>query len=185
MGVGTLIIFIAMVLVAAVAASVLINVVDKLQEQATGVADDTQEYFSTRLGIDNINAEDVDGDGTYDRLLIVVHVSGSSPIDTMSMKVILNNKDFYFNSHLEVLGQITEDETLNRYLYDFHWHNPSGLNYDDGDRYLQPGQTGVLVIGGDNIGFEQAQRERITISIQVDNGLPSGEKSYEAPMIFG
>lgn len=172
MGVGTLIIFIAMVLVAAVAASVLINVVDKLQNQATEVADDVQTSLSTQLTIKNINSEDVNGDGTYDRLVIAVRVTGSTSVDTTGIMVILNNRDLYFNSYLEELDQVTEDETLNRYFYDFHWHNPSGLNYVDGDRYLEPGQTGIIIIGGDNVGFEQVNGDWITIKIiPIENSL--------------
>lgn len=177
MGVGTLIIFIAMVLVAAVAASVLINVVDKLQEQATGVADDTQEYFGTQLFIYNVNAEDDDADGDFDRLVIGIMPSFSSgPVDTTKVWVVLNEQVFYYNSYLEEIGQVSEDEQQNRFLYEFVWHNPSPKEYADGDPYLYSGQTGIIIIDFETIGYQTG--DQIEIKIFVENGLSTG-KNYK------
>ena len=180
MGVGTLIIFIAMVLVAAVAASVLINVVDNLQEQASDVAEDTQEYFNRQLDIYTVYAVDTIGDGTYDKLVIGVKPHYfSGPVDTLGMVVMVDGKSQYFNSHLEDLGEIDVDQNLDRYVYQFDWHKPSGLDYADGDRYLKPGQSGVITLGDLNEGFQLEQGDTIKVTVLLENGLPS-EKRYTA-----
>jgi len=178
MGVGTLIIFIAMVLVAAVAASVLINVVDELQEQATGVADNTQEYLGTKLDIYNINAEDSDADGNFDRLVIDVRpfYINSGPVDTTKVEVLLNSQNTYFNSYLEEIGQVSEDEQQNRFFYEFVWHNPSPKDYSNGDPYLYPGDSGRIIIDFETIGYQTG--DQIKINLVVDNGL-STDKNYK------
>jgi flagellin-like protein len=61
-GIGTLIIFIAMVLVAAVAAGVLINTSGMLEAQASTTADDTQDQVTNNVEFVSATGE-VDSDG--------------------------------------------------------------------------------------------------------------------------
>ena len=58
MGMGTLIIFIAMVLVAAVAAAVLISTTGSLQNKALATGKDTQKEIGTSLNVLQLYAED-------------------------------------------------------------------------------------------------------------------------------
>lgn len=178
MGVGTLIIFIAMVLVAAVAASVLINVVDKLQEQATGVADDTQDYFNTQMKIVNIDPQD---DGLeYDGLLIGAQLAmHSGPVDSHGLVVIVNDRYYFFNEALE--DEIEADDLEFRSTYEMIWHRPTGFE----GQYIQSTHTVQFVITADAIAelLNENQGEKITIRLIPQNGLET-RAEYRVPVLI-
>ena len=102
MGIGTLIIFIAMVLVAAVAATVLITTADELQMQAYSTGRTARQDVSTGLNVvhvygDLYSPEPTDGAaaGNQDRiqnLTIKVKLqAGSDPIDLNQMIVQISD----------------------------------------------------------------------------------------------
>ena len=97
MGVGTLIVFIAMLLVAAVAAGVLIQTVGSLQERATSTGQQAQSQISTNAEIVEVSATDGREAGLTDFEQIMKLSPGSDPIK-------LDEVVFSFN---------TEDETAN------------------------------------------------------------------------
>jgi len=182
MGVGTLIIFIAMVLVAAVAASVLINVVDKLQEQASGVADDTHEYFNTQMSIVNVHPQIEDDEFTGMRINtgLAYH---SGPVDSHGLMVEItygqDQKYLFFNEALE--DGIVEDEFEYRSTYEMIWHNPSGFE----GRYIQQGHTVQLVIAADVIAeiLNENQGEKITVKLKPQKGLETSDR-YSVPVLI-
>jgi flagellin-like protein len=80
-GIGTLIVFIALVLVAAVAAGVLINTAGELQSRASDTGDDAQAQVSNQIDVVSATG-DTGGSGGVDTLTLVVKKSpGSDPID--------------------------------------------------------------------------------------------------------
>lgn len=79
-GIGTMIIFIAMVLVAGIAASVLIQTSSRLQSQAMTTGEETTSEVATGLEVSSVQGH-VSG-GTIDRLAITIRArSGSQDID--------------------------------------------------------------------------------------------------------
>ncbi|MFB6146711.1 MAG: archaellin/type IV pilin N-terminal domain-containing protein, partial [Halobacteriaceae archaeon] len=82
MGIGTLIVFIAMVLVAAIAAGVLINTAGFLQSQAQQTGEQSSEQVSNRLQPVAITGDvNASSDGINSITLVVKKAPGSSSID--------------------------------------------------------------------------------------------------------
>jgi flagellin-like protein len=81
-GIGTLIIFIALVLVAAVAAGVLVNTAGELQSRASDTGEDAQAQVSNQIDVVSATGT-VDGaNDDVDTVALVVKKSpGSDPID--------------------------------------------------------------------------------------------------------
>jgi len=81
-GIGTLIIFIAMVLVAAVAAGVLINTAGLLESSASDTADDSQAEVSNQITVVSAVGEDADATAGVETLRFTVMKSpGAQDID--------------------------------------------------------------------------------------------------------
>ncbi|WP_200530962.1 archaellin/type IV pilin N-terminal domain-containing protein [Halorubrum sp. LN27] len=97
-GIGTLIVFIAMVLVAAIAAGVLINTAGFLQTQAEATGEESTSQVSDRIQIvsqsGNVTDLDIDGDNTDERSidqlqLTVAQSPGAGNIDLTEVTVEL------------------------------------------------------------------------------------------------
>ncbi len=93
MGVGVLIVFIAMLLVAAIAAGVLITTVTSLQQKALTTGAEAKGEISTHLQFVQLSGED-GVDGTIENVTALAKLSsGSDPLDLRSVLVSfsLNN----------------------------------------------------------------------------------------------
>ncbi|OLZ42598.1 flagellin [Natrinema saccharevitans] len=90
-GIGTLIVFIAMVLVAAIAAGVLINTAGVLQTQASDTGSETQEAVANQIEVTHASGNVTPGYGdgrTVDVVnLSVMKSAGSDSIDLESMTI--------------------------------------------------------------------------------------------------
>lgn len=89
-GIGTMIVFIAMVLVAGIAASVLIQTSSKLQRQAMTTGQQTTGEVAT--GVEVYNVEGHVSGSNIDKLAIIVRArAGSNPIDLSTAILQLSN----------------------------------------------------------------------------------------------
>ena len=89
-GIGTMIVFIAMVLVAGIAASVLIQTSSKLQRQAMITGQQTTGEVAT--GVEVYNVEGHVNGSTIDKLAIIIRTrAGSNPVDLSTAIMQLSN----------------------------------------------------------------------------------------------
>ncbi|WP_121741734.1 archaellin/type IV pilin N-terminal domain-containing protein [Natronorubrum halophilum] len=87
-GIGTLIVFIAMVLVAAIAAGVLINTAGSLQSQASDTGSETQQAVANQIEVVHAYAETgTPGDPYQDLNLVIKKSAGSDVIDMESATI--------------------------------------------------------------------------------------------------
>ncbi|MCB9358845.1 hypothetical protein H6503_02855 [Candidatus Woesearchaeota archaeon] len=128
MGMGTLIIFIAMILVAAVAAAVLISTTGTLQNKALATGKSTATEVGTSLNVVQVYAEDGSDQALEEFHTIVKLNAGSEPIRFSDLLLSVN----LVNSSAD-------------YTYD------SGVDCDDSSTTVAGGDFGVLYsINGTN-----------------------------------
>jgi len=111
-GIGAMIVFIAMVLVAGIAASVLIQTSTTLESQAMATGQETTKEVSTGLSVVNIEGYNVSGSITH-IAIIVRPRAGSSDIDLA-----------------ETVIEISDSETKNFLTYNNHYTGQAGINGD-------------------------------------------------------
>ncbi len=116
-GIGAMIVFIAMVLVAGIAASVLVQTANKLEIQAMQTGDQTTAEVATGLSVADVSGEKVEDD--IQHLLITVQPrAGSDDIDLSqtfieisdsSMKNVLTYLSAEFHNKTEIDGDLFND----------------------------------------------------------------------------
>jgi flagellin FlaB len=113
-GIGTLIVFIAMVLVAAIAAGVLVNTAGFLQETAEQTGAESQAQVSDRLQVINAYGDVVDGAGAGDPNQVTdisftfKKAAGANPVNVDAVSYLILD-----SSGTPVVGEVSELDKSN------------------------------------------------------------------------
>ena len=152
-GIGTLIVFIAMVLVAAIAAGVLINTAGFLQAQAEATGEETAEQVSDRVEVVSVVGTADDNDEIDDLNVSVRRAPGAGNIDLSNVVVevfangtsatLVNDGENEFTIE-QIQGDEDNPETLAS--SDDRAEIQFSLNDDVGDAALAPGDNVVITI---------------------------------------
>jgi flagellin-like protein len=166
-GIGTLIIFIAMVLVAAVAAGVLVNTSGLLQSQAEDTGADAQAQISNQIEVVTATGVARDGtDGVEKIELVVKKSAGSDPID-LSQASIQYTSDSASETltYLSGSGDATADQFNTTDLKDVgSTSSPSEVLDANGDRVK------ITVAAGLVQGSDIAEGKEVTLRIVDQSG---------------
>ena len=150
MGMGTLIIFIAMIIVAAIAASVLISTTTSLQNKALETGTATKDEVGTSLNVLQVFAED----GTTGELQNVTVTTklkaGSEPIRFGDLLISLGldnaSEDYNYNDSLTGFSDLYSGGSLNSSTgYQFFVNESiQGSNVQDG--FLRTGDVAKIEV---------------------------------------
>ena len=165
-GIGTLIIFIAMVLVAAVAAAVLIQTSGILQQKAQLTGKEATAEVSSNLKVISVIATvDSIQERAYNLSLMLEVSAGGNPIDMSASKLKVKYIDDNYAKFVNF--NYTEDRTL-----------------DNDVAVLSPGDLGKLYIDIQNQAQNLSARKSATIQIipEVGNMVV---REITAPSTFG
>ncbi|MBP2143259.1 flagellin FlaB [Methanococcus voltae] len=192
-GIGTLIVFIAMVLVAAVAASVLINTSGFLQQKASTTGKESTEQVASGLQISQVMG--MHNNANINKTAIYISPNaGSSAIDLSQAVIMLsdgsNKRVYKYNqsSYKDLTngGDIFDNDNVN-------WTNATATKFgivviqdaDDSCTAANPviNKGDLVAITLNTTSFSTTPRTSITGSVQPEFGAP-GIISFTTPATY-
>ena len=189
-GIGTLIIFIAMILVAAVAAGVLLRTSGTLSTKATATGEQATTEVSTSIKIVNVIGYDESKDGSIDAMILTAQLAaGSGDIQYNDIIMSYQSGDVYvsgirYNGTVTTLIAPTDDGSgtpnMNKSF------NIKELKEETANSVLEPGETVELVywmeyLNGTNITL--STDKEFVMTVQPKSGQSTVVKK-KAPSVM-
>jgi len=181
MGIGTLIIFIAMVLVAAVAASVLINTSGFLQQKASSTGKESTEQVASGLFCSGVSGH-ITGD--LDKMVLYISPNaGSAPIDLKEAKLFVT----YDGKSVVLMknGGVIDATSGNTNLFALDWANATSTGYvvvplQDADEsvinnaVINKGDVVAILVNVESaFGEKIPERRHVSGKLQPEFGAPA------------
>ena len=184
-GIGTLIVFIAMVLVAAIAAGVLINTAGFLQSSSEATGQGASDTTSNRIQVVSATGTALDSNGVGHVKLVVKKGPGSGNIDLSTTTIQFTGPSGSFYQLAEDSGSSADGTFVIDPIQDNGNSDPV-LN-DQEDRFeinLDLGSDSD-VTGADQFGNELGEGESATIRITTASGSQTTEEILVPQTISG
>jgi archaeal flagellin FlaB len=135
MGIGTLIIFIAVIVVSAVAAAVLIGAGGSLEQRATTTMKGTEQEVATGINIYSVIGSDASANGTVQFLQVLVRLRpGSDPVNFNTTVITIDGRDMF-----QTLRFFNGSTAGGNYSVEYLRRGGAPL-----DGYLGPGDSAII-----------------------------------------
>jgi len=169
MGIGTLIIFIAVILVAAVAAAVLISTSGSLQQKALVTGGQAEEGVSTGAEVISVMATDASSDHTVEDFEMLLRLqAGSEPMNLNNTVLLMDtsttSQSMDFNSTIDTNDAMTAADTLTFLVH----YVKQGPDYESG--YLSRGDVIKVKFQSTN---DIAENQKVRLKVVPRVGQPS------------
>lgn len=187
-GIGTMIVFIAAVIVAAIAAAVLVNTAGNLQRKAQETGDETTQEVSGNLFMRDIIGEDSGGttDNTDHVAFYVALAPGADPVDLNQTVIRWQHESF----HKSLTNQDTDSCTAGNTVFSSDEYCVELLEQssNDGDRYLLSSgdlvKIHVFLDASAGTPEDIDTREDVNVRFMPDAGSPT-DASFTTPGSYG
>ncbi len=174
MGVGTLIVFIAMVLVAAVAASVLIDTANKLQQQAEQTGDQAIREVSTSFTVKDAYGQDNDDDGLIEDVVLKIGLAAGAPAQNLG-QTMLQLKNDTAETNVKV--------TSTSYSKVIEQDSDGQIDYLEQGDIVKVEVTGIGTASYFDTGNGLGTQQDLSIQIIPKHGTPTYEQITTPPTI--
>lgn len=176
-GIGTMIVFIATVLVAAIAAGVIINTAGNLQERASQTGQETTRQVSSNLVAQAVQANRSGPSGDLERLEMTVTLSpGALPVSLAQTSILISNTD-----SRETLNYST---TLGAGNFTLLALRDADVSMAGNEKAMTAGDLARISVDLSANSLELAERKSMEVVILPETGAPM-RMTLQAPEAFG
>lgn len=190
-GIGTLIIFIAMVLVAAVAAAVLIQTSGVLQQKAQQTGTEAIEGVSANLMVETITGkrDDISASNLSTYNITVRVAAGSGPIDLNQLVIRVQDQDTSkFLNHTKVsdCNVLNESCALRSSTFNSYQIRDVDNSFDPDNNMwvINSGDIIILTINATGVGIDAPPRTELRFTLTPETGNPI-TKLFTTPNSYG